>query len=122
MWPTIRWKNIPRLLFPHPLTLLDMISKVRVVDDYREHYHGGDNDLVSLCLADNEEEKDSSVKIISGKREMNGYYCTLPRNLSHRYFFFKFMNLVMIFILDYFTNYLDLWINRCTLLSLPDKQ
>ena len=59
MWPTIRWKNIPRLLFPHPLTLLDMISKVRVVDDYREHCHGGDNDLVSLCLADNEEEKDS---------------------------------------------------------------
>ena len=45
MWPTIRWKNIPRLLFPHPLTLLDMISKVRVVDDYRDHCHGGDNDL-----------------------------------------------------------------------------
>ena len=60
-----------------------------VADDYREHYHGGDNDLVSLCLADNEKEKDSSVKIISGKREMNGYYCTLPRNLSHRYVFFS---------------------------------
>ena len=36
---------------------------------------------------DSEEKGDSSVKIISGKREMNGYYCTLPRNLSHRYFF-----------------------------------
>ena len=56
---------------------------------------------------DNEEEEDGSVKIISGKREMNGYYCTLPRNLSHRYvFFFKFMSLVMILILYFFTNYL----------------
>ena len=71
---------------------------------------------------DNEEEEDGSVKMISGKREMNGYYCTLPRNLSHRYVFFRFMSLVMILILYYFTNDLDLWINRCTLLSLPDKQ
>ena len=46
MWPTIRWKNIPRLLFRHRLTLLDMILKVRVADDYHDHYHGGDNELV----------------------------------------------------------------------------
>ena len=48
----------------------------------------GDNELIQKVQVAIMEEEDSSVKMISGKREMNGYYCTLPRNLSHRYVFF----------------------------------